>query len=92
MSDTTPKFANLIARRHAEMSPEERMQIASDMFDTARKIVDSSLPDTLSRRDRRLATIRRLYNEELPEAALNAFADWQEDHRIGRFLENKQTK
>jgi hypothetical protein len=79
MNDTTPKIAELVARRHAEMSPEERMQIASDMFDTAREIVDSSLPNTLSRRDRRLASARRLYNEELPEAALNAFADWQED-------------
>jgi len=60
------------------MSPEERMKIASEMFDTARKIIDSSLPDTLSRRDRRLAYARRLYNEELPEAALNAFANRQE--------------
>ena len=82
MNDTTPKIAELIVQRHAEMSPEERMQIASDMFDTARKIVDSSLPNTLSRRDRRLANARRLYNTELPEAALNAFADWQ-DARLG---------
>jgi hypothetical protein len=92
MNDTAPNFAKLIARRHAEMSPEERMKIASDMFDTARKIVDSSLPNAPSRRDRRLASARRLYNEELPEAALNAFADWQEDNRIGGLLENKQAK
>jgi hypothetical protein len=83
MNDTKPEFADLIARRHAEMTPEERMKIASEMFDTARKIIDSSLPTTLSRRDRRLANARRLYNEELPEAALNAFADWQEDPSIG---------
>jgi hypothetical protein len=38
MNDTAPKIALLIARRHAEMSPEERMKIPSDMFDTARKI------------------------------------------------------
>jgi hypothetical protein len=83
LNDTTPKIAELVARRHAEMSAEERMKIASDMFDTARKIVDSSLPNTLSRRDRRLANARRLYNKELPEAALNAFADWQEDAHLG---------
>jgi hypothetical protein len=35
MNDTTPKIVELIARRYAEMSPEERMKIASDMFDTA---------------------------------------------------------
>jgi hypothetical protein len=57
----------------------ERMQIASDMFDTARKIIESSLPKDLSRRDRRLAVARRIYNDELPEAALIAFAEWQRE-------------
>jgi hypothetical protein len=60
------------------MSPEERMRIASAMFDTAGKIIDSSLPAKLVGRERRLAYARRLYNDELPEAALNAFAAWQE--------------
>jgi hypothetical protein len=39
--------------------------------------------DLIARRDRRLANARRLYNEELPEAALNAFADWQENPSLG---------
>ena len=77
MNDTSPVFSAKVAERHAQMSADERLQIASDMFDTARKIVESSLPDTLSRRDRRLAIARRFYNDELPEAALIAFAEWQ---------------
>ncbi|HWW30394.1 MAG TPA: hypothetical protein VNY80_10290 [Steroidobacteraceae bacterium] len=77
MSDTSAKISALVRERHARMSADERMQIASDMFDTARKIIESSLPETLSRRARRLAVARRLYNDELPEAALNAHADWE---------------
>jgi hypothetical protein len=77
MSDTLAKFAALVSERHAQMSADERMQIASAMFDTARKIIESSLPANLSRRARRLAVARRLYNGELPEAALRAHADWE---------------
>lgn len=54
------------------------MRIASSMFDTARAIVESSLPPNLSRRERRLAYARRMYGDELPEAALIAFAEWPE--------------
>jgi hypothetical protein len=77
MSDTLAKIAALVSERHAQMSADERMQIASDMFDTARKIIESSLPANLSRTARRLAVARRLYNDELPEAALRAHADWE---------------
>jgi len=78
MSDTSPKVAALVAQRHRLMSPEERMQIASDMFDAARAIVESSLPPALTRRDERLALARRFYAGELPEAALIAFAEWDD--------------
>jgi hypothetical protein len=47
------------------------------MFETARKIVESSLPAGMSRKKRRLAWARRLYQGELPEKALLAFAEWQ---------------
>ncbi|HMD28583.1 MAG TPA: hypothetical protein VKH13_08440 [Steroidobacteraceae bacterium] len=77
MSDTSAKFSALVSARHAQMSADERMQIASDMFDTARRIIESSLPANLSRRARRLAVARRMYNDELPEAALSAHADWE---------------
>jgi hypothetical protein len=35
-----------VAERHRQMTPEERMRIASSMFDTARAIVEASLPRT----------------------------------------------
>ena len=79
MNDTSPEVAALVAERHRQMTPEERMRIASSMFDTARGIVESSLPPNLSRRERRLAYAKRMYGSELPEAALIAFAEWPED-------------
>jgi hypothetical protein len=79
MNDTSPEIAAMVAERHRRMTPEERMRIASSMFDTARAIVESSLPPNLSRRERRLAYARRMYGSELPDAALIAFAEWPEN-------------
>ena len=64
------------------MTPDRRMRIASSMFETARAIIESSLPLTLTRRERRLAFAKRLYAGELPDAALQAFAE-----RNGRHFE-----
>ena len=76
MTDTTPDFAARVRARHAGMTPEMRMQIASNLFDAACTIVEASFPAGLTGRDRRLALARRLYGKELPEAALQRFADY----------------
>lgn len=75
MNDTVPGVAALVSERCSRMTPLERLTIASALFDTGRAIVESSLPASLAPRDRRLALLRRLYGKELPEAALQAFAD-----------------
>jgi hypothetical protein len=77
MNDTSEKMAALIVERHRQMTPEMRMRMASQMFDTARIIVESSLPPHLSRQERRLALAERLYANELPRAALLAFANFE---------------
>lgn len=46
--------------------------MAASLYETARTIVDSSLPQDLRREERRLAIARRFYSNELPEAALIA--------------------
>jgi hypothetical protein len=79
MNDTSAKIAAMVAERHRQMTSDERILIVSSMFDTARAIVESSLPPNLSRRDRRLAYAKRMYGNELPDAALIAFAEWPED-------------
>jgi hypothetical protein len=76
MKDTPPEFEAMVRERYRQMTPEERVNIAASMYETARIIVLSSLPPGLSRRERRLAFARRMYQNELPEAALIAYADW----------------
>jgi hypothetical protein len=78
MNDTPAEFDVLVEERYRRMTPDERMRIAASMYDTACAIVLSSLPPQMSRRERRLAFARRLYEGELPEAALVAYADWPE--------------
>jgi hypothetical protein len=68
----------MIKQRYKQMTPDERVNIAAGMFETARAIVLSSLPSSLSRSERRLAVARRFYGDELPEAALVAHAHWPE--------------
>jgi hypothetical protein len=74
MNDTDPAFAEIARARYAAMTPLERLQIASSMYDTARAIIDSSLPADLSREERRYQIAKRMYGDELPEAALRAHA------------------
>ena len=74
MNDTPVEISQRVAERHQAMTAEQRWQVASSMFDVARAIVESSLPNGLSRHERRTALARRLYGTELPEAAIAAFA------------------
>jgi hypothetical protein len=78
VSDTSDRFAQLVAERYRAMSPQQRLEIASSMFGAARAIVDASLPRDLTPRQRRLALIERFYGDELPEAARLSFAAWPE--------------
>jgi hypothetical protein len=74
MNDTCDAVAQLVADHHHDMTPEERLQVAASLFETARAVVDSSLQQDLTWEERRLAIVRRLYGNELPEAALIAHA------------------
>lgn len=69
----------MIDECYRQMTPDERVRIAASMYGSARAIVLSSLPPGLDRRERRLAFARRLYEGELPEAALIAYAEWGGD-------------
>lgn len=63
------------------MTAAERWLAASSLFETARAIVESSLPGNLKLAQRRLAVARRLYGTELPEAALIAHANYSSSAR-----------
>ena len=76
MNDSSAEILKVVADRHRSMTPEERWMETSSLFETARKIVESSLPSGLTTEERRLAVARRLYQNELPEAALIAHAKY----------------
>ena len=76
MNDTPPDVEEMVDERYRSMTPDQRVRIAVSMFETARALIESSLPPNLNRKERRLAFARRLYADELPEAALHAFAEW----------------
>lgn len=74
MTDTSAEVARRVAERHRAMTAEQRLLVASSMFETARAIVDSSLPKDMPRPERRAALARRLYGAGLPAAAIAAHA------------------
>lgn len=76
MNDTSDKFAKIVLERYRSMTPAERWLAASSLFETARAIIQSSLPSSLTAEQRRLAIVQRLYKGELPEEALIAHANY----------------
>jgi hypothetical protein len=74
MNDTADNIAAMVKARHETMTVEERLRIAAQMFETARQFIEATLPAHLSRYERRLAYIKRMYGSELPEAAQRAYA------------------
>jgi hypothetical protein len=76
MNDTSDAISKIVLERYRSMTPAERWLAASSLFETARAIIQSSLPSSLTDEQRRLAIVQRLYNEELPEAALIAHAKY----------------
>lgn len=71
MQDTTPEFQRLVDERYRRLSPAERVCICTEMFDTARSLVEASLPAGLEPIERRRRISERFYGE----LARRAFAD-----------------
>jgi hypothetical protein len=65
MNDTSPEMERMVTERYRRMTPDERMKIASSTFETARKIIESSPPANMTRKERRLAFARRLEETSL---------------------------
>ncbi len=68
-TDTSPVIEDLLRERYAAMSPGERSLLALQMFETAQRIVLSSLPPGLSEQARRRELCRRFYGDELARRA-----------------------
>jgi hypothetical protein len=76
MNDTSDAFSKVVSERYRSMTPAERWLAASSLFETARAIIQSSMPSSLTVEQLRLAVVQRLYKGELPEEALVAHANY----------------
>jgi len=63
MNDTTPEFAKLLRQRFLALAPAERVSMCADMFETARALVEASLPPGLDPVERRRRICRRFYGD-----------------------------
>jgi hypothetical protein len=61
--DTTPEFHRLMRERFRALAPAERVRMCAEMFETARLIVEASLPAGLDPQERRYRICRRFYGE-----------------------------
>jgi hypothetical protein len=61
MNDTRPEAAAILLKLFKGKSGEERIKIASSMFDTAKKLVLDSLPKHLSKKEIRQQLFLRFY-------------------------------
>ena len=61
--DTTPEFHRLVRERFRALAPAERVRMCAEMFETARLIVEASLPTGLDPQERRYRICRRFYGE-----------------------------
>ena len=65
MTDTAPAIEDLLQERFRAMTGSERALMAMQMFETAQRIVLSSLPAGLAEQERRRELCRRFYGDDL---------------------------
>ena len=63
MNDTTPEFRKMLEERVLALAPAERVSMCADMFETARALVEASLPAGLDPIERRRRICRRFYGD-----------------------------
>ena len=63
MQDTTPEFRKRVKEGYASMTPEERVRVCTEMFDTAFALVEASLPEGLDPAEQRFRVCERFYGD-----------------------------
>lgn len=69
MDDTAPEFRALVRARLAALTPQQRVVMCADMFESARSLVEASLPADTDARTRRRIVCERFYGAELARRA-----------------------
>jgi len=63
MQDTTPEFQKRVQEGFARMTPEERVRVCTEMFDTAFALAEASMPEGLDPVERRFRLCERFYGD-----------------------------
>jgi len=66
MNDTTPEIEERVRKMMMERSPQERMRMAADMFESARALIIASLPKDLPPEELKRQLFQRIYGYPLP--------------------------
>jgi len=74
-NDTTPEFQKMLEERFLALAPAERVSMCADMFETARALVEASLPAGLDAIERRRRICRRFYGDLADKAFPGAIAE-----------------
>jgi hypothetical protein len=85
MNDTLPEIKNKLDVLYAKLSGEERMRIASGMFETARKIVLSSFPENLHENEISKRLFLRFYGNDFNEEEKRKILE-----RIDEYFKNEE--
>jgi hypothetical protein len=64
MTDTSPEIQRMIRKKLMALSGEARFIMGAQMCESAREMVNASLPPGLSERERRRELFRRIYGKE----------------------------
>ena len=65
MTDTSSEIERMVRDKIMAHSGEERFIMGAEMFESAREMVEASLPKNLSETERRRLLFRRIYGKEL---------------------------
>jgi Lon protease-like protein len=65
MKDTSPEIERLMREKMITLSGAQRVRMAAEMFESARRIILASFPPDLSEEEVRRRLFERIYAEEL---------------------------
>ena len=64
MRDTNPEFQKFVDDQYRRLTPGERVRLCTEMFDAARSLVESTLPQGLGEVERKRRITERFYGAE----------------------------
>jgi hypothetical protein len=77
ITDTSPEMEEIFRMKMMKLSGERRFMMGVSMYDTARMLVEASLPKDITLAEKRRQILTRFYGVELSEDVISAVASRQ---------------